>query len=58
MIDSRDFMYTIGRAYDKKTVWRCRSRHNLHCKARATTIDNQIINFFSDHNHDSESQRK
>ena len=58
MLDSRDFMYTMERVNDKRTVWRCRSKSQFSCKARATTIDNQIIKFINDHNHDPESQRK
>ena len=51
MIDNRDFMYTLGRVNDKTSVWRCRSRYRTGCKARATTVDNEIIKFTSDHNH-------
>ena len=52
LIDSQDYMYTIDRVakLSKKTAWQCRSKH-LNCKARLTTLNNQIIKFCNEHNH-------
>ena len=58
MIDNRDFMYIIDRENKERTIWKCRLKNAMNCKARATTIDNCIIKFFSTHNHDVETQRQ
>ena len=59
MVDNRDYMYTIEKSNQvtRKTNWKCRSGYLLKCKARATTIDNRIVKYFNEHNHDSEAQQ-
>ena len=51
LVDQRNFTYLLVRKVGKKVNWRCR-KHRKLCKARATTRDNFIMNFFADHNHD------
>ena len=51
MVDQRNFTYLLVRKVGKKVNWRCR-KHRKLCKARATTRDNFIMNFFAEHNHD------
>ena len=55
MIDNRNFMYTLERVKEKGTVWRCRLVNQFRCKAKATTNDNQILEFSNEHNHDPQA---
>ena len=55
MIDQKNFTYIKVKVSDisHKIYWRCRmSRTKENCKARATTLFNNITAFTYEHNHE------
>ena len=60
MTDNRDYMYTVERTNKatNRTAWKCRWKNSLHCKARATTLDNVIVKFQHEHNHEPMAKMK
>ena len=60
LIDSRDHMYTVNRIHSKsnKTVWECRYKRKLKCRARCSAANGLILKFDNEHNHDPPAQNQ